>query len=138
LRPGEILSSDQVKLSLENLPQGWLEMLLAVEDPDFYTHNGMDRATPEAGITTITQNLVKRMYFENFEPGVAKLRQTLIAVFALDPLVPKETQLVLFINIAPMGRQGDKRIRGFADGFDAYVTRVQAALNKALEESRDR
>lgn len=116
----EILSSDQVKLSLEDLPRGWLEMLLEVEDPNFYAHNGMDLRTPGAGITTITQNLVKRMYFENFKPGVAKLRQTLIAVFALDPLVSKEIQLVLFINIAPMGRQGEERIRGFADASEAY------------------
>ena len=39
-------------------------------------------------------------------PGLAKLRQTLIAVFALDALVSKETQLLLFINIVGLGGEG--------------------------------
>ena len=48
---GEILSSDQIKLTLEDFPAGWLGMLLVVEDPNFYNHNGMDLRTPGAGIT---------------------------------------------------------------------------------------
>ena len=70
----ELLSSERMKISLEDFQDGWLDMLLRVEDPSFYTHNGMDLSTPGAGITTITQNLVKRLYFDNFKPGFAKLR----------------------------------------------------------------
>ena len=33
-----------------------------------------------------------------FEPGIAKLEQTLIAVLALDALVPRDVQLALFVN----------------------------------------
>jgi membrane peptidoglycan carboxypeptidase len=96
-------------------------MLLAVEDPAFYSHNGMDLSTPGAGLTTITQALVKLLYFDPFRPGIsAKLKQTLIAVFALDALVSKETQLLLFVNIVYLGRNGSEQIWGFADAAEAY------------------
>lgn len=33
--------------------------LLAIEDPAFYRHHGVDLKTPGAGLTTITQSLVR-------------------------------------------------------------------------------
>ena len=54
--------------------------LLIVEDPTFETHEGIDLTTPGAGITTITQSLSKRLAFDDFQPGIAKLRQTAYAM----------------------------------------------------------
>ena len=86
----ERLKTDrQLRLTLVDFPDGWLEDLLKIEDPNFYGHNGVDLSTPGAGITTITQGMVKYLYFENFKPGVAKLRQSLIAVFAVNALISK-------------------------------------------------
>ena len=64
---------------------------------------------------------MKILYFDGFKPGLAaKLRQTLIAVFALYALAPKETQLLLFINIVGLGGEGGLEIQGFADASDTY------------------
>lgn len=42
-------------------PEQW-KLLLAIEDPAFYNHRGVDLSTPGAGMTTITQGLVKLLY----------------------------------------------------------------------------
>jgi hypothetical protein len=86
-------------------------MLLAVEDPTFMRHHGVDLATPGAGMTTITQGLVKLIYFpKGFRQGIAKIRQTLIAHYVLDSLVSKDDQLLLFLNIAYLGRKDGKAV----------------------------
>jgi membrane carboxypeptidase/penicillin-binding protein PbpC len=74
-----------------------LEALIKVQDPRFWTHNGVDWSAPLA--TTVTQSIVKKLYFEKFEPGIAKIKQTLIAQFAVDPLTSKNAQLAAFIDV---------------------------------------
>jgi membrane carboxypeptidase/penicillin-binding protein len=114
------LAAENIKLELSGLSKWQLEALLKVEDPAFYTHHGVDLKTPGAGITTITQGLVKIFYFKEFKPGFAKLKQTLIARFAMDPLVSKEDQLKLFINYIYLGRCKDKQVYGFMDAAMCY------------------
>ena len=103
-------------LSPSDLAPRQQEILIQVEDPQFFRHGGFDLSTPGAGITTITQALVKHLYFEKFEPGIAKLKQTLIAAFALDPLMPKEEQLRLFLNTVYLGHG----VRGFEQAAQVY------------------
>jgi membrane carboxypeptidase/penicillin-binding protein len=120
---GEIsqaLQSSLIRLELEELSQRQIDILLAVEDPNFYTHRGIDLRTPGAGMTTITQGLVKIHYFKPFKPGIRKIKQTLIARFALDPLVSKGDQLKLFINEIYMGEHKGRGVRGFEDAAQAY------------------
>jgi monofunctional biosynthetic peptidoglycan transglycosylase len=74
-----------------------IETLLKVQDPSFWTHGGVDWSAPLA--TTVTQSVVKRLYFDDFEPGFAKIRQTLIAQFAVGPLTSKNAQLAAFIDV---------------------------------------
>ena len=71
-------------LSLEAFGKRRTAMLLAVEDPEFWTHRGVDYATPGQGRTTMTQGLVKFLYFDHFQPGFAKIEQSLIAWAVLD------------------------------------------------------
>lgn len=101
----------QFPVALADLTARQKDILLQVEDPGFYRHRGIDLATPGAGLTTITQAVVGLLYFEKFEPGLDKLRQSLIAVLALDPLMSKDEQLLLFLNTAYFGHG--------AYGFDA-------------------
>lgn len=115
-------------LSPQDLTPRQLEILLKVEDPDFFHHGGVDLRTPGAGITTLTQGLVKQLYFEKFEPGLAKLKQTLIAAYALDPLMPKEEQLRLFLNTAYLGH-GTR-------GFEAAARHYFGKSFKALDEDQ--
>jgi membrane carboxypeptidase/penicillin-binding protein len=96
-------------------------LMLAVEDPTFYTHQGVDLDTPGAGMTTLTQGLVKLLYYPNgFKPGIEKIRQTLIARYALDALVSKEEQLRLFLNIAYFGTENGQPIHGFDAASKIY------------------
>lgn len=103
-------------LSPSELTPRQLDILLKIEDPQFFHHGGVDISTPGAGITTITQGLVKHLYFQKFEPGIAKLKQTVIAWYVLDPLMPKQEQLRLFLNTAYLGRNA----RGFEQAAQVY------------------
>lgn len=124
------LESSSFALELDDLSQRQIDILLAVQDPAFYEHCGMDLSTPGAGITTVTQGLVKIYYFEKFKPGIAKLKQTLIAVFALDPLVSKDDQLKLFINSCYLGSVEGKTARGFEEAAQVYYGKSFSALSE--------
>ena len=104
-------------------------MLLAVEDPTFYSHRGVDLDTPGAGMTTLTQGLVKLLYYpDGFKPGISKIRQTLIARYALDALVSKEEQLRLFLNIAYFGTESGRPIHGFDAAAKNYFGKKVSEL----------
>jgi membrane peptidoglycan carboxypeptidase len=109
------------KVALRDLSPERRALLLAIEDPAFFRHRGVDLQTPGAGMTTITQGLVKLLYFPGgFRQGIAKIRQTLIAQYALDAQVSKQEQLELLLNIAYLGNSGGRPVRGFADAAQAY------------------
>jgi membrane peptidoglycan carboxypeptidase len=116
-------------VSPANLSDQRLSVLLAVEDPTFPWHRGVDLTTPGAGMTTITQGLVKLLYFpRGFKQGIAKIRQTLIAEYALDPLVSKEDQIGLFLNGCYMGSEQGKSVYGYANAARAYFGKGLSAL----------
>jgi len=115
LRPGD-LSSER------------LHMLLAVEDPGFYSHHGVDLTTPGAGYTTITQALVKQLYFAHFRPGLAKWKQSLIAL-VFDRQVSKQDQLHLYLNSVYLGNWQGREIHGFDAAARAYFNKPFAQLS---------
>lgn len=116
---------------LAKLSPAQLNILLAIEDPKFYKHHGVDLTTPGAGMTTITQGLVKLLYYPaGFKQGIAKIRQTLIAQYALDALVSKEIQLELFLNLAYFGHQHGEEIKGFAQAAQVYYKKELTALTE--------
>ena len=92
-----------IEYRFNQLPAEYQDILIKVQDPGFYSHNGVDVKTPGAGWTTITQSLAKFFYFKDFQPGWRKIPQTIYARFALHPKVAKEQQLDLFINIIGFG-----------------------------------
>ncbi len=105
------------------------DVLLRVEDPSFYQHHGVDLHTPGQGLTTITQALVKWIYFEHFRPGVLnKIRQTLIARYALDPSLSKSAQLELFINRVYLGSTDGAPVYGLARAAEVYYGRPFSLL----------
>ena len=121
-----ILSSGQIELPLDALSMERQEILLKVEDPAFYSHHGVDFVTPGAGWTTITQNLAKHFYFDDFQQGIMKIKQTLCAWLALDALVDKRTQLTIYINTAYFGNGAF----GLKDAAATY-------FNKEVDELTD-
>jgi membrane peptidoglycan carboxypeptidase len=118
------------QLLLTDLSIEQRSLLLAVEDPAFMRHHGVDLSTPGAGMTTITQGLVKLLYFPNgFRPGVEKIRQTLIAQYALNQLVSKNDQLLLLLNISYLGTEDGKAIYGYANAAKTYFRKNFSALS---------
>lgn len=112
------------QVSAKDLAAQRVGMLLKIEDPTFRRHHGVDLATPGAGMTTITQGLVKLLYFpEGFKQGIAKIRQTLIAEYALDSLVSKDEQLDLYLNATYFGTVADKSIHGLASAAETYFSK---------------
>ncbi|MFH1034982.1 MAG: biosynthetic peptidoglycan transglycosylase [Pseudomonadota bacterium] len=120
------LATMDLPLRLSDLSPWQRQALLKVQDPSFHRHHGVDFTTPGQGLTTITQGLVKLLYFEKFQPGIAKIRQTLIAVYALDPMVGKDEQLGLFINLIGLG----EGVHGFAEGARHYFHKEFAELGE--------
>ena len=106
-----------------------ISVLLAIEDPAFMSHRGVDFETPGAGVTTISQGLVKLLYFpDGFKPGLAKMRQTLIARYAFDSLVSKNEQLLLLLNMSYLGHHESKAVHGFANSAQVYFDKSFAEL----------
>lgn len=122
----QAFAAHPLELSPDALSAAQLQALLAVADPHFFTHNGWDFVG--GTMTTITQSLVKGLYFEQFKPGIRKIRQSLIARFALDPELPKEEKLQLFINTIWLGSVDGRSIEGFAEGARAFYGKEFAAL----------
>jgi len=122
------MKSELMVLNADSLSKDQINILLMVEDPDFYSHKGIDHKSPGAGRTTISQGLVKIFYFKKFKPGIAKMRQTLIARFVFDPLVKKDDQLSLFLNYVYLGNNEGKEIRGFEKAAKVYYNKSFAEL----------
>jgi len=89
-----------------------LRLLLQIQDPGFYDHSGIDFLTPGAGLTTLTQSLAKRLAFESFAPGIAKIRQSGYAL-GLDRRLSKDQQIALFLETAQMGQSRQGWVVGF-------------------------
>lgn len=127
--PAVLATAAKGELELGDLPKRRLDMLVRIEDPGFYAHRGVDFSTPGAGMTSITQSLVKRFYFKNFQPGFAKLEQSLIARFVLDPAMPKTAQLKAYLNFSHFGWRDGRPIVGLAAAARTYYNREPARLS---------
>ena len=113
-----------------DLSKRQVEILLKVQDPRFYNHRGIDLSTPGAGLTTITQAIVKKLYFKNFKSGIAKIKQSLIARFVVNDLISKDDQITLFINMMYFGRVDGKPVIGLESAANAYYREPVKRLNE--------
>lgn len=123
-------SADFAGLKWSDLNDWQKSALIKVEDPEFFSHKGVDFGTQGAGLTTITQAVVKRLYFERFTPGFQKIEQSLIAHYAVTPAVAKEVQLTAFLNVSYMGTVDGRDIIGFADAARTYFSKPFAQLDQ--------
>ncbi|WP_428738793.1 transglycosylase domain-containing protein [Sulfurimonas sp.] len=103
-------------------------ILVKVQDPTFYTHSGIEWPSPLTS-TTITQSLVKKLFFKKFTKGFKKIEQTLIARFVVTPNIDKDTQLIAFISTAYFGSKDGKEIYGFNEGALAWFHKPLSELS---------
>lgn len=128
----EATSPARVSLRPEDLPDDYRHILLTVEDPNFYSHHGIDVSTPGAGWTTITQGIVKVYFYNGFTPGLfryRKLEQSLIA-WVFNSRVDKRTQLLIFLNSAYFGDYQGREVIGFSDASRVYFGKEVGALTR--------
>lgn len=110
-------SENRIWVDLEDIPQHVIDAYIAVEDKDFYEHNGVDivgtvaaminEYTPiklfatKRGASTITQQLVKNLTTDDAGSGIAgafrKLRE-IYRAFALEKQYSKDEILEAYLN----------------------------------------
>lgn len=112
-----ILSADK---AIQAAKPEHLNILLLVEDPTFWTNDSVDFSAAGQGLTTLTQALAKRIYFERFTPGFRKLELILISKFALTDLVSKQDILRAFMTTAYLGRDDRGAVIGFSEGAERW------------------
>lgn len=105
-------------------------ILLKIEDPAFYEHEGLDFKSLGQGMTTLSQALVKRLYFEKFKSGFAKIEQSLIARFVLHKHFSKDEQLRLFLNLGYFGTLEGEEIIGFSQAAKVYYDKPFQSLER--------
>jgi membrane peptidoglycan carboxypeptidase len=119
-------------LKVEDLKPDRQRVLLRVQDPNFYSHPGVDFSASGSGWTTITQGLVKQLYFDHFRPGLlhlGKVRQSLLAI-GFNARVPKDEQLRLFLNRVYLGELAGHSVYGFDEASHAYYGKPFADLSR--------
>ena len=124
------LRAESTQLEVDDLTEQQWDALLKIQDPNFYHHHGFDISTPGAGVTTLSQGLVKLFYFDNFKPGLAKIKQTVIARFAFDPLTLKDIILKLFVNHVYMGQRDGRATYGLVNAAAFYFNKKFKELNR--------
>lgn len=116
-------------LGAEDLGPGRAEMLLAIEDPDFVGHSGVDLYSPGGGKTTLTQSLAKRLAFDRFRPGIAKIRQTTYAL-GLEQALSKAQIFALWLDTVEMGEGPHGWMTGFFSASQAIYGRAPRLLSQ--------
>ena len=116
---------DREPVSITQLPAGFIDTLIAVEDRRFYSHQGISikgiaraiwvnfkTGRPAQGASTITQQLAKNLFLTPEKTLQRKFKEAVIAVL-LEFRLPKDEILELYINEIFLAQQGNRAIHGF-------------------------
>lgn len=117
--------------AIDQIPPERIDWLIRVEDPTFWTNDGVDLSTPGAGQTTLAQGLGKRLFFKSFRPGplkLAKLELMVLTRFALIPTVSKRDILRATVATAYLGSDDAGPVYGFAQGARRWFRKPLEAL----------
>ncbi len=134
-------NEDRLLVQLAEVPQPLQDMLVAVEDDNFYNHfgislRGIGRALianiKEGGITqgasTLTQQLVKNYYLSSERTLWRKAQEALMAIL-LELHFSKSDILQGYINEIYLGQDGPRAIHGFGLASQYYFKKPLADLS---------
>jgi len=108
-------TENRIVVDLKDLPQHFIDAILAAEDHRFYSHPGVDlRAIARAlfliitgrdfqGGSTITQQLAKKAFLTDDQTLIRKLQDAMLAL-KLERQFTKNEILEMYVNIVPYGR----------------------------------
>jgi membrane peptidoglycan carboxypeptidase len=121
----ELERAGMLSFSASALPRRRLCALLVVQDHTFYRHQGIGLADGPPGHTTITQGIGKGLFFDGFDPGFLRYKkiQLMVAAWALDRRIPKDTQLRVYLNRTYFGSADGRSVTGFPDAARAFYSK---------------
>jgi penicillin-binding protein 1B len=132
---------DRVPVPLDVVPKNVVNAIIAVEDRDFYHHEGISirgilRALVtnvrshrvRAGGSTLTQQLVKNLFLSQERTFSRKAREVLMAVM-LEMRYSKSEILEAYLNEIYLGQNGSVQIVGVEEASQAYFGKRAASLS---------
>nr|WP_086940346.1 penicillin-binding protein 1B [Thaumasiovibrio occultus] len=130
--PGE---EQRLFVSRDELPQNLIDTLLATEDRNFYSHEGvspwaitralivnMQAGRTVQGGSTLTQQLAKNLFLSRERSLWRKVREAYMAVI-IDLRYDKDRILEAYMNEVYLGQNGNDAIHGFGLGARFYFGR---------------
>ncbi len=132
--------ADRILLRLDQVPPLLVAAFIAVEDRDFYHHHGLSlrgiaralladiraRALVQGG-STLTQQLVKNLFFDNRRSFWRKLNEAAMALL-LELHYDKRAILESYLNEVYLGQDGARAIHGVGLASRFYFDRPLRAL----------
>ena len=131
------LRSDPDYVQIENLPQTYLDAVVAVEDHRFREHGGVDfiaiaralkndllSGSMKEGGSTITQQLARNLYFDQDKELVRKVAEAFMAM-ELEKEYTKDEILELYVNTIYFG----DGYYGIGEASRGYYRKAPAELN---------
>ncbi len=115
-------------LQFEDLPDRWRATLIAVQDPGFFEHAGVDYLSDGGGWLTISQELAVQHMGRRFKNRLSSLEKV-VAGMVLNRHLEKSAQLALYLNTASFGQHEGKPLRGFRQAANAWFGRPLRALD---------
>ena len=129
------IKQDENYLDYKEIPELFVDAIIAVEDHRFYIHNGFDivsftramvtnvqEKSLAQGGSTLTQQLAKNMYF-SFEKKFSRKIAELIVAFELEKQYEKEEIIALYINTVYFG-----------DGYYGLKEAAEGYFDKTVDE----
>ena len=126
---------------LEKFPFYCLQSVLAAEDHQFLTHEGISLKSIIRAIwknlkagrlveggSTITQQLVKNIFFSHKKSFWRKFQEQIMALL-LEKKLTKDQILNAYLNIVYMGQSGVFRIHGLGSAAEHYTGKPLSRLN---------
>lgn len=134
-------NEDRLLVQLDDVPDSLQEMLVAVEDKDFYNHAGISlRGIGRAmvanikngklsqGASTLTQQLIKNYYLTPERTLIRKAQEALMAML-LELHANKSDILEGYINEIYLGQDGPRAIHGFGLASQYYFKKNLSDLS---------
>ena len=123
-----------------------LAIIIAVEDPTFYDHIGIDAFTPGQGMTTITSSLARDFYLKTTTlDGFQGILQSFYQIIwnccskvdlgrdamaiALQLKINKDKILQYFLSNVYLGRMHEKEVIGFDQAANTYFDKTIPELS---------